>query len=301
MRVLRSATGEQSGVVGSVAHSSGGRPDRAAPARFRRHANAGGGRERDNGWILLCRIVFYPLTALIGKRRFSGMEHLQVPGGALVVANHVSHLDPVYDAVYLHKAGRWPHFMAKASIWQVPGIGALMRGSRQIPVERAAGAGQQSLQPAIDALTAGQVVVIYPDGTITRDPQGWPMRPRAGVAAIALAGDFPVIPMVNWGTQRVFVPYVKKGRFRPFPRKEVVVTAGPPIDLSAYRGREVDARLIRDVSLHIMSAVRELLAEVRGEPAPTTFFVQPKEASAGRPADRPASGPVVDDGTGAGA
>lgn len=245
--------------------------------------SAGGKRrsERDNGWILLCRAVFYPLTALLGRRRFSGMEQLQIPGGALVVANHVSHLDPVYDAVYVRKAGRWPHFMAKASIWKVPGIGMLMRGARQIPVERTGGAGQQSLQPAIDALNDGQVVVIYPDGTITRDPDQWPMRPKAGVAVLALSGDFPVIPVVNWGTQRVFVPYVKKGRFAPLPRKDIVVKAGPPIDLSAYRGRELDTRLVRDVSVTIMTAVRDLLAEVRDETPPATFFVPKKQPAAG--------------------
>lgn len=239
--------------------------------------------DRDNGWILLCRIVLYPLTALLGRRKFSGAEHLMAPGGVLVVANHVSHLDPVYDAVYVRKAGRWPHFMAKASIWKVPGIGTLMRGARQIPVERTGGAGQQSLQPAIDAINAGQVVVIYPDGTITRDPHAWPMRPKAGVAVLALSGDFPVVPMVNWGTQRVFVPYVKKGRFKPLPRKDIVVTVGPPIDLSAYRGQELDTRLIREVSGVIMEAVRDLLAQVRAETPPTTFFVHRKLPAADGP------------------
>lgn len=277
-------------MVQSVAHSTGRGPGRTP---FRGSSR----RERDNGWILLCRAVFYPLTRLLGRRRFSGMEHLQVPAGALIVANHVSHLDPVYDAVYLRKAGHWPHFMAKASIWRVPGIGTLMRGARQIPVERTGGAGQQSLQPAIDALNSGQVVVIYPDGTITRDPQAWPMRPKAGVAVLALAGDFPVIPVVNWGTQRVFVPYVTQGRFKPFPRKDIVVTAGPPIDLGAFRGREVDARLIRDVSIHIMTAVRDLQAQVRDETPPRTFFVPPKDPRPGRPADEP----VIGDGTGTGA
>ena len=285
-------------MVRSVAHSTGGTPDgpaAAPPTRSRRAA------ERDNGWIVLCRLVLYPLTALLGRRRFGGTEHLRVPGGALLVANHVSHLDPVFDAVYIRKAGRWPHFMAKSSIWKVPGIGTLMRGARQIPVERTGGAGQQSLQPAIDALNSGQVVVIYPEGTITRDPGTWPMRPKAGVAVLALAGDFPVIPVVNWGTQHVFVPYVKKKRFRPLPRKDVVVTAGPPIDLSAFRGKDVDARLVRDVSVHIMTAVRDLLAEVRDETAPATFFVPPKEPRPGRPADDPVVRPVGEDGTGTGA
>ena len=102
------------------------------------------------------------------------------------------------------------------------------------------------------------------------------MKPKAGVAVLALSGDFPVIPVVNWGTQRVFVPYVKKGRFKPLPRKDIVVKAGPPIDLSAYRGKEIDARAIRDVSLLIMTAIRDMLAEIRDEPAPSTFFVPKK-------------------------
>ncbi len=255
-------------------------------------------REPDNNWIRLCKVVLYPLTAVIGRRRFSGMEHLNLPGGALIVANHISHLDPVYNATYVRKAGRWPHFMAKASLWRVPGLGVLLRGARQIPVERKGGAGQQSLQPAIDALAAGQAVVIYPEGTITRDPGGWPMRPKSGVAVLALSGDFPVIPVVNWGAHRVFVPYVKKGRFAPFPRKDIVVTAGPPIDLSAYRGRELDARLIRDVSTAIMAAVRDLLADVRGEEAPQVFFV-PRRAD-GAPGETPGVvGSTPDDVTGA--
>ncbi len=233
-------------------------------------------RENDNGWIWLCKLILYPLTAMLGRRKFQGMDQLQIPSGALVVANHVSHLDPVYNAVYVRKAGRWPHFLAKASIWTVPGIGKLMTGARQIPVERSGGAGKESLGPAIAALESGQVVVIYPEGTITRDPARWPMKPKAGVAVLALSGDFPVIPVVNWGTQRVFVPYVKKGRFKPLPRKDIVVKAGPPIDLSAYRGKEIDARAIRDVSLLIMTAIRDMLAEIRDEPAPSTFFVPKK-------------------------
>ncbi len=233
-------------------------------------------RDPYNGWIVACRVLFYPLTALVGRRRFSGQEQLRVDSGVLLVANHVSHLDPVYDAVFCRKAGRWPHFMAKASLWKVPVLGAVMRGAQQIPVERAGGAGQHSLEHAEEALRQGQVVVIYPEGTITRDPDTWPMRPKAGAAVLALSGDYPVVPMVNWGTQSVFVPYVKKGRFKPLPRKDIVLKAGPPIDLSAYRGQPVDARAIRDVTLLIMTAVRDLVAEVRGETPPAKFFVPRK-------------------------
>jgi 1-acyl-sn-glycerol-3-phosphate acyltransferase len=198
-----------------------------------------------------------------------------VPGPVLVVANHISQLDPIYTAVYLRKSGRVPHIMAKASLWKIPIVGKVVAGTGQIPVERGGGQGQVGLEAAVNALKAGQMVLIYPDGTVTRDPDKWPMKPRPGVAAMALAGDFPVVPVVHWGTQEVYVPYTKGG-FHPLPRKDIRVVAGPPIDLSAYRGKPVDARLVRDVSYVIQAAVRDLLGQVRGETPPTGFYDQKK-------------------------
>jgi len=231
--------------------------------------------EKANNWIRLCEFVMFPLTRVLGRRSFSGLEHLSIPGPVLAVANHISQLDPVYTAVYLRKSGRTPHIMAKASLFRIPIVGRVLTGTGQIPVERGGGNGQVGLEAAIDALKAGSMVLIYPDGTVTRDPDVWPMKPRPGVAVMALSGDFPVVPVVHWGTQKVWVPYVKNG-FRPWPRQDIRLVAGPPVDLSAYRGRPVDARLIRDVSYVIQNAVRDLLAEVRGEPAPTEFYDQKK-------------------------
>ncbi len=228
--------------------------------------------EKANGWIRTCAAILFPLTHLLARRSFEGMEHVTVPGPILVVGNHISHLDPVYTAVFLRSSGRIPHIMAKASLWKLPLVGKALTGTGQIPVERGGGSGQAGLDAAVNALKAGEMVLIYPDGTITRDPDHWPMKPRAGVAALALSGDFPVIPLVHWGTQNVFVPYVKKQRFRPLPRKEIRIVAGPPIDLSAYRGLPVDARLIREVSLYIQGAVRDLLGQVRNEVPPVAFY-----------------------------
>ncbi|WP_231988292.1 lysophospholipid acyltransferase family protein [Nakamurella panacisegetis] len=230
--------------------------------------------ETANKWIRLCEIVMFPLTRMLGRPSFEGLEHIAVPGPVLVVGNHISELDPVYTAVYLRKSGRIPHIMAKASLWKVPVVGRILTGTEMIPVERGGGQGQVGLQAAIDSLQAGRVVLIYPDGTCSRDPDHWPMKPRPGVAAMALAGDFPVVPVVHWGTQEV-LPYLGKG-FHPFPRKKIRIVAGPPIDLSAFRGQAVDARLIRDVSYVIQGAVRDLLAQVRGVPAPKDFYDQKK-------------------------
>lgn len=233
--------------------------------------------EKLNGWQRLCAILLTPLTRMLARRRYSGAQRFAGTGAALLVANHVSHLDPVFDVIYVRSAGRVPHVLAKASLFKIPILGRVVAGSDQIPVERGSGAGQAALEPATQALRDGKVVVIYPEGTVTKDPDRWPMRPRPGVAALALSGDFPVIPVVHWGTQDLYDSYATGRKFHPWPRKTIKVIAGDPIDLSAFRGRPVDARAIRDVSYLIMGTIRDMLAEVRGEPAPETFF-DPKKA-----------------------
>jgi 1-acyl-sn-glycerol-3-phosphate acyltransferase len=149
-------------------------------------------------------------------------------------------------------------------------LGWALAGSGQIPVYRDSAEAGHSLSAGTEALQQGKVVVIYPEGTITRDPDGWPMYARTGVARLALTADVPVVPTVHWGTREVFDGYRK--RFRPLPRKPITVRCGPPVDLSAYRGRPLDAVLLREVTDVIMVQVRALLAEVRGEQAPTEFY-----------------------------
>jgi len=227
-------------------------------------------REKGGFWVAFAAAVFYPLGWLCGRARFEGREHLPATGGVLVVANHISHLDPVYTALQVHRARRVPRFLAKHSLWKVPMLGRVLRSTAQIPVYRETVDAQESLRAGTAALDEGKVVVIYPEGTITRDPLGWPMVARTGVARLALTTDVPVVPTVHWGTREVLDGYNKK--FRPLPRTTVTVRCGPPVDLSAYRGRPADAALLREVTDLLMTRVRELLAQVRGEPAPAEFF-----------------------------
>lgn len=227
-------------------------------------------REKGGFWVGLSAIVFYPLTWLVGRWRVEGLDRIPASGPVLVVANHISYLDPVFSAVFVHRGRRIPRFLAKNSLWNVPILGRIMAGSGQIPVYRESADAQHSLRAGIQALGDGKLIVIYPEGTITRDPEGWPMHSRTGVARLALSGEVPVLPMVHWGTRDVYDHYRKK--FRPLPRKQIVVRCGAPLDLSAYRDRPVDAALLREVTDYLMGAVRELLAEVRGEPAPASFY-----------------------------
>lgn len=247
--------------------------------------------DHSNIWIRLCQVVLYPLTHLLGRRQYVGMERLHRSGGMLVVANHISHLDPIYDAVLIHKAGRVPRVLAKAGLWKIPVVGRVIRGADQIPVERGGGAGQAALDAANQALADGKLVLVYPEGTVTREPNFWPMRPRPGVAAMALSGDYPVVPVVHWGTQAAYTSYGPDKGLHLWPRKKIQVVVGPDIDLSAYRGRADDPRAIRDVSLLIMNTIAQMLGELRGEQPPAQLY-DAKKAERAAKTDQPPAEPA---------
>ncbi|PXY27052.1 lysophospholipid acyltransferase family protein [Prauserella muralis] len=223
-------------------------------------------REKGGFWVGAAAVLFYPLTWM-GRSVYRDAERIPREGPALLVLNHVSHLDPAVDAVFVHRNRRVPRFMAKESLTRIPVFGKILLGSGGIPVSRGTTEAGDSLKAAHQTLQDGKVVVIYPEGTITKDPEGWPKRAYTGVARLALANDVPVIPIARWGTQRIWNGYTKK--FRPLPRKTVVHAVGEPVDLSAYRGKEPTPALLREVTDLLMARVLELLVDVRGEQPPS--------------------------------
>ncbi|WP_394616125.1 lysophospholipid acyltransferase family protein [Lentzea sp. JNUCC 0626] len=227
-------------------------------------------REKGGFWVGVAAVIVYPLSGLLGRRKYLHGDRIPREGAALLVMNHISHLDPIYDAVFTHRNGRVPHFLAKHSLWNIPVAGRILRGAKQIPVYRGTSDAQQSLRAAHEALADGQVVVIYPEGTITKDPDAWPMNSRTGVARLALQHDGPVIPIARWGTVDIYDHYKKK--FRPFPRKTVTYLVGEPIDLSEFKAREESLAVLREVTDLLMTSVKGLLSEVRGVPAPEGFY-----------------------------
>lgn len=227
-------------------------------------------REKGGFWVGVAAVIVYPWSALLGGRRYLHADRIPREGSALLVLNHISHLDPIYDAVFTHRNGRVPRFLAKHSLWNIPVAGSILRGAKQIPVYRGTSDAQQSLRAAHEALADGKCVVIYPEGTITKDPDSWPMNSRTGVARLALQHDGPVIPIARWGTVDIYDHYKK--RFRPFPRKKVTYLVGEPVDLSEYKDREESLALLREVTDLLMSRVKDLLAEVRGQQAPEGFY-----------------------------
>lgn len=229
-------------------------------------------------WLGLAVVVIYPLVSLLFRVRWRGTEHVPATGGVLVATNHVSYADPLIFARFVWDAGRIPRFLAKDSLFKIFFVRNVLRGADQIPVSRGTVDAQQSLQHAVDALERGECVCIYPEGTVTRDPDFWPMVGRTGVARLALSADVPVVPVAQWGAQDAVDVYRK--RYRPLPRKTVHAVAGPPIDLSAYRGRPLTADLLREVTDVIMRGIRDQLAEVRGQTPPAEFWRKPPQQEA---------------------
>lgn len=230
-------------------------------------------------WWNVARCVWYPVKWVSGPHVFVGLDRIPDQGPALVVANHISYVDPIYTGVFFDKTRRIPRFLAKDTVFRMPVVGKLATELGQIPVRRGSTDAVDSLREADRALANGHVVAIYPEGTITRDPNFWPMRARTGAARLALDHDVPIIPLVHWNTQLIYDHYNGK-KFRPLPRKRVIVQAGDPIDLAQFRGRDKTGELLRQATDHLMGAVRDLLAQVRGEPAPAEFF-PPRQRGSG--------------------
>ncbi|WP_435583025.1 lysophospholipid acyltransferase family protein [Amycolatopsis thermoflava] len=223
------------------------------------------GREKGGFWVGAAAVLFYPVS-WIGRRVYTGAERIPREGPALVVMNHVSHMDPAVDAVFIHRQKRVPRFLAKDSLARTPIFGKILVGAGSIPVYRGSAQAGDSLRAAHQALQEGKVVVIYPEGTITKDPNGWPKRSHTGVARLALDNDVPVIPVARWGTQQILDFYHKKVRL--VPRTTVTHAVGEPVDLSAYRGKPQTGPLLREVTELLMERVTDLLADVRGEQPP---------------------------------
>ncbi|MEC3973766.1 lysophospholipid acyltransferase family protein [Amycolatopsis sp. H20-H5] len=229
-------------------------------------------REKGGLWVGVAAALFYPATRL-GRHVYRGGEKIPREGGALLVLNHISHMDPAVDSVFVHRQKRIPCFLAKESVAKAPIFGKIFLGSGGIPVYRGSVAAGDSLRAAHQALRDGKIVVIYPEGTITRDPDGWPKKSFTGAARLALENDVPVIPIARWGTNYIFNGYTKK--LTPFPRRTVTHLVGDPLELDVYRARNRrSASNLRQVTEVMMDEVTALLAEIRHEPPPA---VKPKE------------------------
>jgi 1-acyl-sn-glycerol-3-phosphate acyltransferase len=236
-------------------------------------ANREPGREVIFSVVSLLHAVLRPLT----KRDWRHQEKVPQTGGVVFVVNHISNVDPLAIGQYLAFSGRWPRFLAKASLFQVPVLRAVLRGCAQIPVQRGSAAAKDALSAAVAAVQDGRAVVVYLEGTITLDPDLWPMRGRTGAARIALQTSAPVVPLGQWGAQDIM--YGKKIHVpKLLPRKTLRVVAGDPVPLDDLRDVPLTAAVLTEATDRMLRAVTALVAELRQEPPPA----EPYDAGRGR-------------------
>jgi 1-acyl-sn-glycerol-3-phosphate acyltransferase len=231
-------------------------------------------RHRIGSWYRFAAVLLKPPLVVFFKRDWRGTEHIPENGGFITVVNHNSALDPLSYAHFQYNTGRVPRFLAKVSLFKGGFMGRAMRGTGQIPVFRESKDAIGAYRAAVEAINKGECVAFYPEGTLTRDPEMWPMKGKTGAARVALATQAPVIPVAQWGANLAVPPYPKRGQIRLFPRKTLTVQAGPPIDLSEFYGKEPTAAVLREVTERIMDEITVQLAEIRQEPAPAERFDQ---------------------------
>ncbi|MHA7197312.1 lysophospholipid acyltransferase family protein [Arthrobacter alkaliphilus] len=206
-----------------------------------------------------------PIMNILMAKKWEGTEKLPA-GGFIAAPNHCTEIDPIVVGHMLYNMKRPPHFLAKAGLFKAPVLGTLLRATRQIPVERSTTGANRSLQAAQEVVDAGGAIIIYPEGTLTRDPDLWPMKGHTGAARLAIQTGAPVVPIAHWGAHEVFPRYAK--RFHVFPRKTSRILVGDPVDLSAFQGRPLDRATLIEATDIIMDAITDLLASLRGEEPP---------------------------------
>lgn len=211
-------------------------------------------------------LIARPLMMVFTRRVWVGGEKLKTKSGVIIVSNHTSNFDPLVLAHFINDNGRLPQFLAKAEVFKLPIAGAILKAAGQIPVHRRTAIAVNALSDAEKAVNSGGTAVIYPEGTLTFDPNLWPMTGQSGAARLALATKAPLFPVAQWGAHKV-IPRFRKG-LKLIPPQTLFVTCGDPVDLSDLYDREITAELLTTATDRIMDALTKELAVIRAEAPP---------------------------------
>jgi len=217
-------------------------------------------------WPLAAIVV--PLVSLIARVEIIDGEKLPRQGPYVLAPSHSTEFDPLIVALAVWRMGRAPRFMAKESLFKVPVLGWALRATGMVPVARSssASAARQTIAASELLVEHGRGVIVYPEGTLTRDPDLWPMRGKTGAVRLALADDIPLIPMAHWGAQDILPRY---GKLSLWPlRRHVRVIVGDPVDLSEWSGEQAQPAALVAGTDRLMNDIAQLLSQLRGEPAP---------------------------------
>lgn len=227
--------------------------------------------QQRRGWAYSLAVsVVKPTLLTFTRRDWKGGDNIPASGGCVVAVNHISQIDPLTLAHFLYDHGRLPRYLTKDGLWNVPLLDKVLDNSQMIPVSRQSTEAARAFDAAVEAVRRGECIGVYVEGSITRDPDGWPMRGKTGAARIALATGCPVVPVGQWGAQDLLPAYSKRPRL--FPRATVHYAAGPPVDLADLQGRPLTNDVLHEATDRIMAAITRLVEDLRGETAPAQRF-----------------------------
>lgn len=232
--------------------------------------------QQKRGWAFNVAVpIVKPTLLTFTSRTWIDGEKIPATGGCILAINHISHIDPLLAAHFVYDHGRLPRYLAKSGLFKNKAFGGFLRAAGQIPVERLTRNAIGAFDAAVEAVRGGECVIVYPEGTLTRDPDLWPMAGKSGAARIALETGCPVIPIGQWGAQHILYPYAKKPDL--FPRKHITMKAGDPVDLSDLVALPRSQAVINQATDRIMDAITQIVADLRGEAPPAERF-DPKKA-----------------------
>ncbi len=212
--------------------------------------------------------ILAPIVRLMFKVQVEGMEKLPKSGAYILAPNHATNVDALAVAYLIYiKTKRAPHFLTKEKLFRIPLVGSILLAAGQIPVFRTGGQrNDDSLRVAHAYLQAGHSVCVFPEGTLTRDPDSWPMRGKTGAVRLALDSGVPVYPVGQWGSEKIMARYSSK--FRPGFWKKVSFLVGDEIDLDRFRKPNPAPAEVLEATEVVMSAITKLVEQLRGENAP---------------------------------
>lgn len=213
------------------------------------------------GWGVAWWIAFLvckPALVLVRRRDWHGVEQIPSSGGVVLAVNHVSHVDPLLIAEMVLANGRTPAFLAKSSLFGERIVGWWFRAAGHVEVDRSRGA--DGFGAALTSLRGGALLVIYPEGSITRDPDGRMMDLKTGAVRLALESGAPLIPVVQRGAQEILPAYSRRPRL--FKRTTVSINVGRPLDLTDLREQGLEPEAVSAGTRRLADTLARMLEQL---------------------------------------
>jgi 1-acyl-sn-glycerol-3-phosphate acyltransferase len=200
------------------------------------------------GWL-----GFRAMFAVYFRWRVFNPERVPLTGGVILASNHASYLDPPLVGSGLP---RGINYLARESLFRFPGMGALLRSWSAVPVDRDGG-GAAGLRVILERLLAGGAIILFPEGTRTKDGKLQPAR--SGIGLTVIKSDAVVIPVRTFGTFEAY------GRQHKFPRPfRVAVKYGEPMRFEKLRAEAKECskprlkEIYQEIADEIMAAIGKL-------------------------------------------